>query len=52
MKDASAGVKCPISFERQHVSSHTNRVPSTRIVDDDIIHMLGWHMLVHVDSTN
>jgi len=43
MKDASTGTKFPISFDRQYISSHTNTILSTNLIDDDIIHSRFAH---------
>ena len=43
MQDASTGTKFPISFDRQYISSHSNIILSTRIVDYDIIHARFAH---------
>ena len=43
MQDISTGVKFPISFDKQYISSHLSLVLSTRVVDDDILHARFAH---------
>jgi len=43
MQDISTGVKFPISFDKQYISSHLSLVLSTRVVDDDILHARFGH---------
>jgi len=43
MKDTSTGMKYPISFDRQYISSHPNNILSTSIIDNDIIHARFAH---------
>jgi len=43
MQDASSGVRFPITFDKQYISTHTNYISSIRIVDDDIIHARFSH---------
>jgi len=43
MKDVSTGTKYPISYDRQYISSHTNNILSTHIIDNDIIHARFAH---------
>ena len=43
MQDASSGVRFPITFDKQYISSHTIYISSIRVIDDDIIHARFSH---------
>ena len=43
MQEASTGIRFPITFDRQYVSSHVSYVLSLRVVDSDILHSRFAH---------
>ena len=43
MQEATTGIRFPITFDKQYLSTHTTYIASLRVVDDDIIHSRFAH---------